>query len=543
MAAVNALYYGDNLDILRHHIGTATVDLVYLDPPFNSKRDYNVLFKEKSGEASPAQIEAFTDTWAWDRATERAYDELITDAPANVVQMIAALRQFIGSNDMMAYLVMMAARLVELHRVLKPTGSLCLHCDSTASHYLKIVLDTIFGKDRFRNEINWKRSHAHNDSRQGSQHFGRITDAILFYTKGEKYIWNQQYTPYDPDYIERDYRRVDENGRRYRVSDLSGPGGAAKGNPYYEVMGVSRHWRFSKEKMEELIRQGRIIQTRTGAVPQYIRYLDEMPGVPVQDIWDDLPILNNRSKEFLGYPTQKPLALLERIIAASSNPGDVVLDPFCGCGTAVVAAEKLGRRWVGIDITHLSIALMRYRLTDAFPNAVFEVRGEPADVGSATALAEADRYQFQWWALSLVKAKPIEGKEKKGADRGIDGVINFVDDHTGKLKRCLVQVKSGHVQRNNIGDLISAVTREAEMGIFVTLEPSTGPMRKDATEAGWYHSEGWNRDYPKIQILTIEELLTGKLPDMPPMRQTFQRSERIAVPGQRQEALTGFGEG
>jgi len=543
MAAVNALYYGDNLDILRHHIGTATVDLVYLDPPFNSKRDYNVLFKEKSGEASPAQIEAFTDTWAWDRATERAYDELITDAPANVVQMIAALRQFIGSNDMMAYLVMMAARLVELHRVLKPTGSLYLHCDSTASHYLKIVLDTIFGKDRFRNEINWKRSHAHNDSRQGSQHFGRITDAILFYTKGEKYIWNQQYTPYDPDYIERDYRRVDENGRRYRVSDLSGPGGAAKGNPYYEVMGVSRHWRFSKEKMEELIRQGRIIQTRTGAVPQYIRYLDEMPGVPVQDIWDDLPILNNRSKEFLGYPTQKPLALLERIIAASSNPGDVVLDPFCGCGTAVVAAEKLGRRWVGIDITHLSIALMRYRLTDAFPNAVFEVRGEPADVGSATALAEADRYQFQWWALSLVKAKPIEGKEKKGADRGIDGVINFVDDHTGKLKRCLVQVKSGHVQRNNIGDLISAVTREAEMGIFVTLEPSTGPMRKDATEAGWYHSEGWNRDYPKIQILTIEELLTGKLPDMPPMRQTFQRSERIAVPGQRQEALTGFGEG
>ncbi len=532
MSASNTLYYGDNLDILRHHIGSETVDLVYLDPPFNSKRDYNVLFKEKSGEASPAQIEAFTDTWAWDRAAERAYDELITEAPANVAQMIAALRQFVGSNDMLAYLVMMAARLVELHRALKPTGSLYLHCDPTASHYLKIILDAVFGKQNYLSEISWKRTSAHSDAKQGRRNFGHVRDVILFYAKSPVYTWNVQFTPYDQEYVDDFYRHIEPlTGRRYRLGDLTGPGGAAKGNPSYEVMGVTRYWRYSKERMNQLIAEGRVIQTNPGAVPAYKRYLDEMPGVPLQDSWDDITPIGAQARERLGYPTQKPLALLERIIAASSNSGDMVLDPFCGCGTAIVAAEKLGRRWIGIDITHLAIALMRYRLTDAFPSATFEVKGEPADVGSAWMLAEADRYQFQWWALSLVRAKPIEGKEKKGADRGIDGVITFVDDATGKLKRCLVQVKSGHVSSATIRDLVGTLNREkAEMGLLVTLEPATAPMRQEVAEAGDYYSPGWNRAYPKLQALTVAELLAGDKPDMPPMRQTFAKAGQIKAP-------------
>jgi len=289
--------------------------------------------------------------------------------------------------------------------------------------------------------------------------------------------------------------------------------------------------------MEQFDKDGRLVYTRNG-MPTYKRYLVEMPGVALQDVWDD--IAPTGGKERLGYPTQKPLALLERLVAVSSNPDDVVLDPFCGCGTAVVAAEKLGRRWIGIDITHLSIALMRYRLTDAFPNAEFEVRGEPADVGSARMLAEADRYQFQWWALSLVKAKPVEGKEKKGADRGIDGVITFVDDATGKLKRCVVQVKSGHVERKDIGDLAAAVNREAQMGVFVTLAPPTGPMRQETIAAGQYHSDGWQRDYPKVQILTIGDLLAGKQPEMPPTRATFARAGRIATPGHQQPAMASL---
>ncbi len=529
MSSRNILYYGDNLDILRHHIASESVDLVYLDPPFNSNRAYNVLFKEKSGEASPAQIEAFTDTWEWDRAAERAYDDLITDAAADVAQMIAALRQVVGSNDMMAYLVMMAARLVELHRVLKPTGSLFLHCDPTASHYLKIVLDTIFGKENFRNEIIWKRTSSHNDAKR----FADIHDCILYFGKSRGATWNPQFLPHNEKYVQSHYNRLDSKGRRYRLDNIirsasMGP----RPNLVYEYKGFTPQWgwRVLREKLEALDADGRVAWSSSG-VPYLVRFLDEMPGAAMPSVWDDIPPVNSQAQERLGYPTQKPLALLERIIAASTNPGDVVLDPFCGCGTAIVAAQKRGRHWIGIDITHLAIALMRYRLCDSFPHAKFDVKGEPADIGSAQMLAESDRYQFQWWALSLVKAKPLEGKEKKGADRGIDGVITFVDDHTGKLKRCLVQVKSGHVSSATMRDLIGTLAREkAEMGILVTLEPPTAPMRKEAAEAGWYRSEGWGRDYPKVQILTVEELLDGKVADMPPARQTFSKAERIKMP-------------
>lgn len=310
---VNSLYYGDNLKVLRDSIATESVDLIYLDPPFNSSATYNVLFKAPSGEGSQAQIEAFEDTWHWNESAELAFDEVVTGPHSDASIMLRAMRSALGENDMMAYLAMMAVRLIELHRVLKETGSLYLHCDPTASHYLKLLLDGIFGRDRFKNEIIWQRSHAHSDGKQGAQHYGRVSDTILFYTKSAKYTFNPQYAAYDQSYIDRDYRRVDPDGRRYRLGDLSGPGGAENGNPVYEVMGVSRAWRFKETKMRELEAEGRIVQTRPGAVPQYKRYLDEGKGVPLQNIWTDMPGINNRSDEFLGYPTQKPAVLLERI--------------------------------------------------------------------------------------------------------------------------------------------------------------------------------------------------------------------------------------
>lgn len=534
-AWTNKLYFGDNLVILRDHVAAESVDLVYLDPPFNSNANYNVLFGEKGGEKSSAQITAFDDTWHWGMESEVAFKELVETAPPKLVELMGAMRSFLGPSDMMAYLTMMAIRLVELHRVLKSTGSLYLHCDPTASHYLKLVLDAVFGQKYFRNEIVWKRSHAHSDARQGAQHYGRVTDTIFFYSKGDAICWNSQYAPYDQEYIDRDYRRSDPDGRRYRISDLSGPGGAAKGNPHYEVMGVKGYWRYSKKKMDELIKQGRIIQTRPGAVPQYKRYLDEMPGVPVQNLWADLPVLNNRSKEVLGYPTQKPEALLERIIQTSSNEGDLVLDPFCGCGTTIVAAERLKRRWIGVDITHLAITLMVHRLQDSFGYELrpFEVEGVPKDVESARMLAQdVDRHHFEWWALSLVGARPAQDK-KKGADTGVDGLIYFDDDGSGIPKKVVVQVKSGHVQSGDIRDLKGVMEREkAAVGLFLTLEEPTNPMKKEAATAGLYEPEHFQgRGVPKLQILTIEALLSGHRPELPRFAPaaTFKKAPRKKV--------------
>jgi site-specific DNA-methyltransferase (adenine-specific) len=550
----NTLYYGDNLIILREHIPDESVDLVYLDPPFNSNRSYNVLFKEEGGQESEAQMVAFDDTWHWNQATAYTYEHLVTQAPERVGKMIDALRDFIGENQMMAYLVMMAARLVELHRVLKPTGSLYLHCDPTASHYLKVVLDTIFGPDRFVNEIVWKRTSAHSDTKQGSKHYGRINDIILFYTKSDQYAWNPHHLPHAEAYIKSHYPYTEpETGRRYGLWDITGPGGAAKGNPYYEIFGVTKYWRYSRERMEEKIKAGRVIQPRPGAVPREKRYLDDSSGVPLDTSWTDIPPINSQAAERLGYPTQKPLALLERIILASSNPGDIILDPFCGCGTTVAAAQKLGRSWLGIDITHLAIALQKYRLEEMFPGIKFRVVGEPTTVGAARQLAQDDRYQFQWWALSLVQAKPLgadagvkrgsaygprASEGKKGSDRGIDGVINFIDEAKGKLKRVLVQVKSGKVKSGDVRDLRGTVEREgAAIGVFISLEPATREMITEAASAGFYRSPGYGLDYPKIQILTIGQLLARTKIQMPPPWGTFKQAQRADMPGVEQPGL------
>ena len=534
----NKLYFGDNLDILREQVPDESVDLIYLDPPFNSNATYNVLFREASGEGSAAQIHAFDDTWHWNLESERAYREVVTGGPKKLADLLQAMRSFLGQNDMMAYLTMMAQRMVELHRVLKPTGSIYLHCDPTASHYLKLVMDSVFGPTRFRSEITWKRTSAHSDTKQGRRQHGRIHDILLFYTKSDGWQWNPVYVPYDESYVEGFYKFVEpETGRRYRLGDLTGPGGAAKGNPEYEVMGVTRFWRYSRERMDELVREGRVVQTRPRAVPAYKRYLDEMPGVPLQDLWSDIGPVGAQAEERLGYPTQKPEALLERIIQASSNEGDVVLDPFCGCGTAVAVAERLGRRWVGIDVTHLAISLMKSRLRDAFGTHLseYDVVGAPQDIESARALAaeseHGGRYQFEYWALGLVDARPGNNR-RKGADAGVDGYVNFFDDDSGKAKTVLVQVKSGHVQRNIIATLKGDMEREkAELGLLVTLEPPTGPMVQEAAAAGFYVPEHFpDRQFPRVQIATIEELLNGQGPDLPRLgladAPTFRRAAR-----------------
>ncbi|GER87587.1 restriction endonuclease subunit M [Dictyobacter vulcani] len=532
----NTLFYGDNLDILRQYIADNSVDLVYLDPPFNSSRNYNVLFKDESGKDSEAQITAFEDTWHWNQLAEQTYNELRTEAPDHISQMIEALCGFIGRNQMMAYLVMMATRLVELHRVLKQTGSLYLHCDPTASHYLKVMLDTIFGAQNFKNEIIWKRKTGRGDTGGTSRKFGNATDIILFYGKSNANTFTHLYRANNPDYIEKFFKFVDEKGRRYASDNLGSP--SPRPNLTYEYKGYKPPrfgWAISREKMEEWDAAGKLIfpKNKDGRIRRK-RYLDELEGEPIQNIWDDISPISALATERLGYPTQKPLALLERVIKASSNPGDIVLDPFCGCGTAIAAAQKLDRKWIGIDITHLSIALQKYRLEAMFSGIKFKVRGEPTDLGAARQLAQEDRYQFQWWALSLIRAKPLGGQEgskegKKGKDRGIDGVIAFIDDATGKAKRALVQVKSGHVKSGDIRDLRGTVQREqAAIGVFITLESPSRDMITESVSAGFYHSVGWGQDYPHIQILTIDDLLRGRVQlKMPPQFGTFKQASRV----------------
>jgi site-specific DNA-methyltransferase (adenine-specific) len=524
----NTLFYGDNLKVLREYIASESIDLIYLDPPFNSSRSYNVLFKDESGADSEAQITAFEDTWHWNGLT---YHELVTQSPDHIAKMIAALHDFVGENQMMAYLVMMAIRLVELHRVLKSTGTLYLHCDPTASHYLRIIMDTIFGVNNFRNEIVWQRTNAKGNA---FTRFATNHDVILRYTKSDKATWNPQYTAHNPEYVENFYHYVEpETGRRYTLDNLANPN-KDRPNLTYEFLGVKRVWRWTKERMQEAYEKGLVIQNHPGAVPRLKRYLDEQEGNPVGDIWTDIPPIQSQSAEKLGYPTQKPLALLERIIQASSNPGGLVLDPFCGCGTAIAAAQKLGRKWIGIDITHLAIALMKYRLEAMFPGIHIDVKREPEDIGGARQLAHDDRYQFQWWALSLIRAKPQGGQEgsktgKKGSDKGIDGVITFIDDAYTKPKRVIVQVKSGHVKSGDIRDLIGTVDQEkAAIGVFITLEAPTRDMLSTAISAGFYHSPGWNKDYPRIQIITIDDLLHHRAEiNMPPQYGTFKQAQKV----------------
>lgn len=519
------LYFGDNLQVIRDHIDDESVDLIYLDPPFNSKQDYNLLFKSPVGHKSEAQIVAFKDSWYWGEQAEQEYNEILRQPNTYTAEMVRSFRSFLKENDVMAYLVMMANRLLEIHRVLKATGSLYLHCDPTASHYLKVLIDSVFGKENYRNEISWRRSQPKSHT---IVNFANCRDVIFRYSKSETVKFYKVYGEYNQEYIDKFYRFTDSNGRKYMLGDLTNPN-KKRPNLTYEFMGVTRVWRWTMDRMQKAYDDGLIYQAQPGSVPRLKRYLDEMYGQPVTNNWDDIEHLHGSNAETLGYPTQKPLALLERIILASSDEGDIVMDPFCGCGTAVHAAQKLNRKWIGIDITHLAISLIEKRLKDAFPEIKFNVHGTPKDLDGAKDLARRDKYQFQWWACSLVNAQPYKGK-KKGADSGIDGLIYFQDDTSG-TKKIIVSVKGGeNINVAMVRDLKGVIEREnAEIGIFVTLQEPTQPMLQEAVTSGYYDSP-IGASFPSIQILTIESLLEGKeqarYPDLTRGGLTFRKAPK-----------------
>ena len=549
------LFFGDNLQVMRERFADASVDLIYLDPPFNSKRDYNLLFKTPKTLAkkakkdtavtdvaaaaddvfSDAQITAFDDTWHWGDQSEDEFRQIGQQSNTDVAELMRALRAFLRENDMMAYLTCMAIRLLELHRVLQPAGSLYLHCDPTASHYLKLILDAVFGPHAFTNEIVWKRTTAKS---QTFHRFPSNHDVILFYGKEGKGTFNRQFLPHSEERIKKHYGNVEEkSGRHYSLGDLTAEG-TRNGSSGADWRGISvrakgNHWKYTIENLEKIDKEGRIYwPSKAGGMPRLKRYLDEQEGVLVDDVWVDLAPINSQAAESLGYPTQKPLALLERIILASSKEGDVVLDPFCGCGTALDAAQNLKRQWIGIDITHLAIGLIERRLKERYPDlrekGAFSIDGRPEDLGAARRLAELDKYQFQYWALSLVGAQPYKGG-RKGADGGVDGLI-YPEVGKGKTEKIIVSVKGG----DNVGvlairDLIATVSREkAAVGVLITLNPPTKPMVGDAAAAGFYESPH-HAPVPKIQILTIEGLLSDherlKFVDMSYGGQTFKAAK------------------
>lgn len=534
----NLLYYGDNLDVLRRHVKDESVDLVYLDPPFNSNANYNVLFAAKDGHQAAAQIQVFEDTWRWDESAARQFDESVQKG-GHVADVLVAFQRFLGTSDMLAYLVMMAPRLVELRRVLKPTGSLYLHCDPTASHYLKLLLDAVFGPVNFRSEIVWKRSSAHSDTKQGRKQHGHIHDVLLFYTKSDAWTWNPQFTAYDEDYVAQRFANADPRGK-YKDADLTAakPGGDTsyewrlkrptagawmadltneweKPRADREYKGVKpspgRFWAYSRENMTAFAMEDRLHYFSTG-MPRLKQYAADLPGIGLQDLWIDIPPINSQAQERLGYATQKPSALLERIIESSSSPGDVVLDPFCGCGTTIEAAQKLGRRWIGIDVTFLAVSLIKIRLRDAFGDeAKYQVLGEPTTAEDAAELAESNKYQFQWWALGLVGARPVD--EKKGADKGIDGRLYFRDGGE-TMRQVVFSVKGGKLKATDVRDLRGVIERErADMGVLLSFETPTKAMRTEAASAGFYSSP-WGK-HARLQLLTVTELLEGAKVDIP----------------------------
>ncbi|MEE1652155.1 DNA methyltransferase [Brachybacterium sp. J144] len=521
--ATNRLFYGDNLPVLREHIATESVDLVYLDPPFNSNRSYSVIFGEhvKRDADANAQIQAFDDTWHWTPETDRLYRDILIEAPTSVADAMQAFRTLLGENDAMAYLVMMAPRLVELHRALKPTGSLFLHCDPTMSHYLKVLLDSIFGAVNSRNEIVWQRTGAKalQTVRLANNH-----DVILYYAKSDHAIWNsdEAFVPYDldalPEKTAKKYSHIEPGtGRRYQLDNLINPN-ANRPNLTYEFLGVTRVWRWTKERMQKGYEDGIVVQTAPGRVPRVKRYLDEQRGLPLGDVWTDIWPLNSQAAERLGYPTQKPLALLERIIKLTTEPGAVILDPFCGCGTTVDAAQKLGRSWVGIDITYISIDLIIKRLQATFGQSVMddvEVDGIPYDMQSAQRLFEKSPFDFERWAVSMLHAQP---NEKQVGDKGIDGVRRFIID-SQSVGKALVSVKGGkNVPPTHVRDLAGTVhnARDAQLGVLITLNDSLtrGAQEVINTSGVWTHPAN-GQDFPVLQHISVRDLMAGRRPNLP----------------------------
>jgi len=504
------LYYGDNLEILRNKIQDETIDLCYIDPPFNSKRSYFQIYNDIGGEQDKAQAQAFVDTWQWDTRAIEGHQQIINNFEGRFtrqsIELIKGLELILGKSDLLAYLISMTLRVTEIYRVLKPTGSFYLHCDPTASHYLKVVLDSVFGPENYRNEIIWRRT---NPKSHISQNFPTSTDTILRYAKSNKYIYHQPYTDHDPDYVETAYKYTDEKGQ-YRLLPLLNPNDD-RPNLTYEFLGVTRVWRWTRERMQKAYEDGIVVQLKPGAVPQYKKYLHESKGRTVTNLWDDIkPVAGN---EAFGYPTQKPEALLERIIKASSNEGDTVLDAYCGCGTTVAVAERLKRNWLGIDITYHSISLILRRMESFGENVMksIKVDGIPRDIDAAKALATRQddrvRKEFEKWAVLTYTNNRAVINTKKGADKGIDGVVYFA---TGPdtTERMVLQVKSGGVNRAAIATLHGDMEREqAQIATLITLEEPTKPMKEEASKAGLYYHPLMGKNYDKIQIVTVQELI------------------------------------
>lgn len=523
----NAFYFGDNLHILRDYVPDESVDLVYLDPPFNSNATYNLLFRSPDRKRwSDAQIATFEDSWSWGEMADGQFREL-TRTPGRIGEVVSALHRLLGPSDMLAYLVMMAARLVELQRVLKPTGSLYLHCDPTASHYLKVLLDGVFGAQNFRNEIVWKRTSAHSSARR----YGPVHDVLFLYSASDHYLWNASFEPYDQQYIDAFYTHKDSDGRRWRRSDLTGAGtrNGETGQRWrgIDVSARGRHWAFVPAKLEEMDGAGRIHwPKKPGGMPMLKRYLDEQKGVPLQDVWTDIKPIHNMAADRLGYPTQKPVALLERIIAASSNPGDVVLDPFCGCGTTLHAAHDLGRNWIGIDVSIQAMTVVGDRLQHNFPGIRYDVFGVPTTLDGALWLAASDPFKFEEWAVSRIGA--MHSGRYRG-DGGIDGTFFFMADRVTD-SRGIVSVKAGrNLNPGMVRDLIGTLQRERartddpqSIGVMICAHEPTEGMRREALTAGVV--ETTIGPVPAVQILSIREVLEGRTVRVPVMHDSLSAS-------------------
>jgi DNA modification methylase len=517
----NQLFYGDNLEVLRKYIKDETVDLCYIDPPFNSKRNYNQIYNN-IGTEDRAQAQAFVDTWEWDDMAITGFEEILSNATggytSQTVDLIKGLSVVLKKGSLLAYLVSMTQRVTEIYRVLKPTGSFYLHCDPTASHYLKLMLDAVFvanGGD-YRNEISWKRTDSHNDAKR----FGKIHDVIFYYVKNVKSaIFKPVYSNYTANYITKEFKQ-DSEGRLYKCEDLTAPSHGSVTSGKYDfhgrTPGASRMWRMKQEAMEDLWEQGRI-KTDENGIPLLrgqIVYLDEKKGMPAQDFWEDVNRIGNTSGERLGYPTQKPEALLDRIISASTNEGDVVLDAYCGCGTTVAVAERLKREWIGIDITYQSISLILRRLEAQYGKEVLDnvtLNGIPKDMKSAEALAlkkdDRTRKEFEKWAVLTHSNNRAIINDKKGGDGGIDGTAFFMTGPDDNAK-IVFQVKSGNVGRGDIAKLNSDRQREnAELAIFITLKEPTKGMIEEANGIGDYTHPLVDKKYRRVQIVTIKEMI------------------------------------
>ena len=516
----NTLYFGDCLDWMSKW-DSESVDLVYLDPPFNSKQNYNLLYSDVPGDA---QAKAFEDTWLWDDSAEGRY-ERFDGLIGPLARTVRGLMRCLGRSGMLAYLTYMAERLEECHRLLKPTGSIYLHCDPTASHYLKAVMDAVFGARNFRNEIIWKRTGAHG----GARRWGPIHDVILFYTRSDDWVWNRTYQSYDPSYVEKNYRHQDKHGRyRHVTLDGSGTRTGSSGGPWRGVNPTrdGRHWAVPsarafpqwvtfpdgyaqmtvQERLDVLDDMGLVYWPIRGTKPHYKRYLDVGKGNQIQDVISDIGPIGSRAAERLGYPTQKPISLLERIVKASSNPGDLVLDPFCGCGTTIEAAERLGRRWAGIDISlHAVNVIRKVRM----PDTAIAVNGIPTDMYSARHHARHSPFRFEQWAVECIPGFVANTKQR--GDGGVDGWGRLAVRPQGNLSRTAVaQVKGGKWKVDSLKAFCTVTQqRRAAVGCFITLDRLKVPSaRQIRSQMG--HIEVAGNKYQRMSLWSIEQYFDGE---------------------------------